>query len=177
MLSSQLAAGGVDVAAQASADGGRHAQALQLLLEGRDAAAGLVGALHHVVQGDHIDVAGHTPELFGDQLRLPVVVVDAVDHGVLEADAAACLFEVAVAGIEQLLHIIRAVHRHDTAAAGTEIRSRHRSGSLICQYENRRNGTVAFRDVFGRTQVSDTGSPDSISAVLVKGISIEHRKK
>jgi hypothetical protein len=45
-----------------------------------------------------------------------------------------------------------------------------------CQYENRRNGTVAFRDVFGRTQAAGSGSPDSISAVLVKGVSIEHRK-
>jgi hypothetical protein len=45
-----------------------------------------------------------------------------------------------------------------------------------CQYENRRNGTVAFRDVLGRTQAVSSGSPDSISAVVVKGVSIEHRK-
>jgi len=45
-----------------------------------------------------------------------------------------------------------------------------------CLFENRRNGTVAFRDVFGRTQAVSSGSPDSISAVLVKGVSIYHRK-
>jgi hypothetical protein len=45
-----------------------------------------------------------------------------------------------------------------------------------CQYENRRNGTVAFRDVLGRTQAAGSGSPDSISAAIVKGVSIEHRK-
>jgi len=60
--------------------------------------------------------------------------------------------------------------------SGTENRPRRRSGSIICQYENRRNGTVAFRDVFGRTQATGSGSPDSISAAIVKGVSIEHRK-
>ena len=39
-----------------------------------------------------------------------------------------------------------------------------------CLFENRRNGTVAFRDVFGRNQAVSSGSPDSISAVIVKGV-------
>lgn len=49
----------------------------QPFLKGPDPAGGLVGALHHVVQGNQgFHVARHPPELPGDQVRLPVVVVD-----------------------------------------------------------------------------------------------------
>ena len=52
-----------------------------------------------------------------------------------------------------------------TAAAAVEP-SPTQEWQYSCQYENRRNGTVAFRDVFGRTQAVSLGSPDSISAVI-----------
>ena len=61
-------------------------------------------------------MARHTPEFFGDQVRLPVVVVDAVDHGVLKGDAAAGPVKVVVAGPEQLLHIVGPVDGHDLAS-------------------------------------------------------------
>ena len=55
----------------------------------------------------------HALDLPGQQVRLPVVVVDPVDHGVLKGDAAAGLVEVVVAGPEQLLHVIGPVDGHD----------------------------------------------------------------
>ena len=61
-------------------------------------------------------MARHAPQLFGDEIRLPVVVVDAVDHGVLKADAPSRFLKIAVAGIKQQFHVIGAVHRHDAAA-------------------------------------------------------------
>ena len=73
----------------------------------------------------------HPLQLSGDQLRLPVVVVDAVDHSVLKADAPSGFPEVPVAGGKQLLHIIRAVHRHDAAARLAVRRvERHRQRQL-----------------------------------------------
>ena len=120
-LLAQLPAGGINVAAQASADRGGNTQTLQLLLECADASAGLIRALHHVVQGYQVHVARHALQLFRDQLRLPVVVVDAVDHGILKADAPPGLLEVSVAGGKQRLYIIRPVHRHN-AAAGLAVR-------------------------------------------------------
>ena len=61
-------------------------------------------------------MARHPGDAPGDKVRLPVVVVDAVDHGVFKGDAAARLLEVIVAGGEQLLHVIGPVHRHDAGA-------------------------------------------------------------
>ena len=58
----------------------------------------------------------HALDALGDQVGLPVVIVHAVDHGVLKADAAACLLKIPVAGGKQLLHVIGAVHRHDLGA-------------------------------------------------------------
>ena len=89
---------------------------LQSLLKCRDAAAGLEFALDHVVERNEVDVPRHSVNALGEQVGLPVVVVHAVDHCVLKRNAAACLSKIAVAGGEQLLHVVGVVHRHDTAA-------------------------------------------------------------
>ena len=61
----------------------------------------------------------HPLQLFGDEIRLPVVVIDTVDHGVLKGDPPPGLFKIPVAGVKQLLHVIGPVHRHDFGAGLT----------------------------------------------------------
>ena len=79
-------------------------------------------------------MARHPPELPGDQVRLPVVVVDPVDHGVLKGDAAAGLVEVVVAGPEQLLHVIGPVDGHDLG-----------SGLAVRRMEGHRESQLKFK--------------------------------
>ncbi|CAN4032353.1 N-acetyltransferase domain-containing protein, partial [Dysosmobacter welbionis] len=133
-LPAELSAGGVDISTQAPPHGGGDAVGFQPFLKGPDPAGGLVGALHHVVQGNQIHVARHPPELPGDQVRLPVVVVDPVDHGVLKGDAAAGLVEVVVAGPEQLLHVIGPVDGHDLG-----------SGLAVRRMEGHRESQLKFK--------------------------------
>ena len=61
----------------------------------------------------------HTPKLFDDQVRLPVRVVYAVNHGIFKADAAARPPEVVVTGGKQLLHVIGPVYRHQLVSGLT----------------------------------------------------------
>ena len=61
----------------------------------------------------------HALDLPGQQVRLPVVIRDAVDHGVLKGNAPPGFPEVVVAGGKQLLHVIGPVHRHDLGAGLT----------------------------------------------------------
>ena len=58
-LPAELSAGGVDISTQAPPHGGGDAVGFQPFLKGPDPAGGLVGALHHVVQGNQIHVARH----------------------------------------------------------------------------------------------------------------------
>ena len=58
-------------------------------------------------------MARHTGDAPGDQVCLPVVVVDPVDHGVFKGYAPPGPTEIPVAGGKQLLHIPGPVHRHD----------------------------------------------------------------
>lgn len=58
-------------------------------------------------------MAGHSPQFLGDQIRLPVVVIDAIDYGVLKGDPPSGSLKIIVAGGKELLHIISPVHRHD----------------------------------------------------------------
>ena len=58
----------------------------------------------------------HPLQLLGHEIRLPVVVVDAVDHGVLKGDPPSRLLEIPAAGAKQLLHVAGPVHRHDLGA-------------------------------------------------------------
>ena len=126
-LSPQLAAGGIDIPAETAAHRRRQAVGLQPLLKRRDAAAGLELAFDHVVERDQIDVPRHPADALGEQVGLPVVVVHAVDHRVLKRDAAAGFLKIAVAGGEQLLHVVGVVDRHD-AAARRAVRRVERNG-------------------------------------------------
>ncbi len=58
----------------------------------------------------------HPPQLFRNEVRLPVTIVYAVNHGVLKGDAPSCFPKVPMAGSKQLLHRISPVHRHDFRA-------------------------------------------------------------
>ena len=58
----------------------------------------------------------HPADALSEQVGLPVVVVHAIDHRVLKRDAAAGFLKIAVAGGEQLLHVVGVVDRHDAAA-------------------------------------------------------------
>ena len=80
----------------------------------------------------------HAADALGDQIRLPVVIVNAVDHGIFEADAAARLFKIPVAGGKQFLHIIGAIHRHDPGP-GLAVRRMegHRQRQLQIQLRQR----------------------------------------
>ena len=114
-LPPQLSAGGVDVAPQLPAHRDGDPLALQALLEGGHPAAGLQGALLHMVQGDQVYVSRRALQVPGQQIRLPVGVVHPVDHGVLVGDAPAGLFKIPAAGGKELLHPDTPVHRHDPA--------------------------------------------------------------
>ena len=89
---------------------------LEALLERGNAPAGLELALDHVVEGDQVYMPRHAADLLRQQIRLPVVVVHAVDHRVFKRDAAAGLLKIAVASGEQLLHVVGVVDRHNAAA-------------------------------------------------------------
>ena len=55
----------------------------------------------------------HPFQQTGQQVGLAVGVVDPVDHGVLIGDPPPGGFKVPAAGVYQLLHSHRAVHRHN----------------------------------------------------------------
>ena len=133
------------------------------LLERRHTAAGLQGAFHHVVEGNEIHMARHPVELPGDQIRLPVVVVDAVDHGVLKGNPPPGLLEIPVAGLKQLLYIIGPVHRHDPGA-GLTVRRMERDGQRQLQSQVRQ--AVNARDHAAGGQ-GDVPHPDVQSVRVV----------
>ena len=57
-FAAQLAAGGVDIAAQLAADRNGNAVALQPLLKSGHPAAGLQRALLHIIERDQVHMAG-----------------------------------------------------------------------------------------------------------------------
>ena len=84
-------------------------------------------------------MAGHSLELGGNQVRLPVLIVDAVDHGVFKGNPAAGFFEIVVAGIKQFLHVVSAVYRHDLGAG---LAVRRMEGHRQCQLQSQVCQTV-----------------------------------
>ncbi|MPN59310.1 hypothetical protein SDC9_207031 [bioreactor metagenome] len=88
----------------------------QPLLKRRRPFGRLERAFYHVVQWDEIHMPRHPPQLFRNEVRLPVAIVYAVNHGVLKGDAPSCFPKVPMAGGEQLLHRISPVHRHNFRA-------------------------------------------------------------
>ncbi len=105
-LAAELTAGGVNIAPQLAAYRSGHAVALQPLLEGRHPAAGLEGALLHIVERESGSHAPASPS-GAEPADLPASrVVNSVDHGVFKGDPPAGLFKIPVAGGEQLLHVL-----------------------------------------------------------------------
>lgn len=74
--------------------------------------AGLQRALLHVIKRNQIDVAGHSPQMAGQQIRLPIVVIHTVHHSVFVRDPSACPFKVTPATGKQLRNSHRAIYRH-----------------------------------------------------------------
>ena len=85
----------------------------QPFLERRHTPGWLQRAFLHIVQRNQVYVSRHSPQLFCNEVRLPVMVIDSVDHGVLKGNPPPCFFKIPMAGVKQLLHIVGPVHRHD----------------------------------------------------------------
>ena len=129
-------------------------------------------------------MARHPPELFDNEVCLPVMVIDAVDHGVLKGDAPPGLAEIVVAGGEELLHIVGPVHRHDFGA-GLAVRrvKGHREGQLQPQLRQTPDagdhaaggkGDMAHADVHAVRVVHQLQKPQDI-VQIVHGLSNTHQ--
>ena len=58
-------------------------------------------------------MARHSLQLGSHQVRLPIMVIHTVDHGILKGDTAARFLKILMTGGKQILHGIGTIDRHN----------------------------------------------------------------
>ena len=115
----ELTAGRVDVVTAGAADGGKHTALDELVAERSDHRHRRATEMRarERVEGDEVELRGLAAQQLRERASLRTLIVHAIEHHILEGDAASVLFiDVVPAGLEQLGDRVLAVDRHELVA-------------------------------------------------------------
>ena len=130
----KLAAGRVDVVTAGAADGGEHAALDELVAERGDHRHRRAAEMRarERVEGDEVELGGLAAQQPRELTRVRTLVVHAIEHHILEGDAASVLLvDVVPAGLEQLGDRVLAVDGHELVAQRVIRRMQgHREGAV-----------------------------------------------